>query len=57
MRASRWDLKPAGKVKASHSVTLCIGEIPSLVVLRPRAGRIAGPSYAHVAVVELERAR
>jgi hypothetical protein len=44
MRASRWDYKPAGRVKASHSVTLCIGEIPSLGPLLGRAGRIAGPS-------------
>jgi hypothetical protein len=43
MRASRWDYsKPAGKVKASHSVTLCIGEIP--LPWLARAGRIAGPS-------------
>jgi hypothetical protein len=43
MRASRWDLKPAGKVKASHSVTLCIGEIPSLVVFNHEPG--ASPAH------------
>jgi hypothetical protein len=42
MRASRWDEKPAGKVKASHSVTLCIGEIPS-----PVGNRGPGASPAH----------
>jgi hypothetical protein len=56
IRASCWDLKPASTVKARHSVR-CVLARSRHLGRKLWAGRTAGPSNAHVALAEFERAR
>lgn len=60
MRASCW-VQPETRKQSESKARLCrvFGEIlsPAGVQKHQRARRITGPSYAHVAEVELERAR